>query len=52
MNKEYDYNSEQLENNNKVDKSGQLYFDALEISQINKKSKNPINKTKAIFMNK
>ena len=39
MNKEYDYNSEQLENNNKVDKSGQLYFDALEISQINKKSK-------------
>lgn len=39
MNKEYDYNSEKLENNNKVDKSGQLYFDALEISQINKKSK-------------
>lgn len=39
MNKEYDYNSEQLENNNKVDKSGQLYFDALEISQINKESK-------------
>lgn len=40
MNEEYDYNNEQLENkSNKVDKLGQLYSDALEISQINKQSK-------------
>lgn len=39
MNKEYDYNNEQFENNNKVDKLGQLYSDALELSQINKQSK-------------
>lgn len=41
MNKEYDYNNEQFENNNnnKVDKLGQLYSDALDLSQINKQSK-------------
>lgn len=40
MNEEYDYNNEQLENkSSKVDKLGQLYSDALEISQINKQSK-------------